>query len=93
MDRCERCGNDAHSTAEHIRELAHFRHFREKKLGFDTDTFVYNVQTLDNETLITTSRSMQEAFEQVVTGSWHSRLKAAWMLGVYEREIKHRGLC
>ena len=87
---CERCGNAQHCTTQHVKEVAKFTVRDEDSRGFDPDSFVSNVHSLDNKTLFDNCIEMQNAFARVVTTSWPSVMRCAWMVGVYEREAKHR---
>lgn len=87
---CERCGNPGHSTTAHVREVAKFTIRDEDTRGFEADSFVSNVHSLDNEMLYGNCLDMRRAFNSVVTTSWSAVMKGAWMLGVYEREIRSR---
>ena len=87
---CERCANPTHNTTEHVKETATHVVLRDGTHDFDPDSFVSNVHMLDNKTLYDNCIEMQKAFARVVTTSWPSVMRCAWMVGVYEREVKHR---
>ncbi len=87
---CERCGNATHFTEDHVKETARFSLYKDATHDFDPDSFVSNVHLLDNKTLFDNCIEMQKAFARVVTTSWPSVMRCAWMVGVYEREAKYR---
>jgi hypothetical protein len=58
----------------------------------NTDSFVLDVQLMDNSSLMANMPRMVAATLNIPTASNKTALKAQWMLGVYWREIKVRGL-
>lgn len=56
------------------------------------DTFAYKVHTMDNKTLLSSWGQMELATVRIYADTQLSKLVASWILGVYEREARERGL-
>lgn len=89
---CTRCESDNHLTIEHDREMRIFSILLKCFPRFDADQYVRDVKVLTDINLYRRLEAMRNAFTLYAASTWSILLKAHWQIGVYERQLRDRGL-